>query len=752
MDHSQVGALISNIGVYVQLGGTALLLVLIYLLTRHVGARTYFIPWAWSWFALLIALAAVALRYAAAPVLGGSAGLLAYTLHSAYLLAKLIHLGLLAAGTWLFCRGTMPPGKPLWWLGAALVLGLAGSIGTIDLNRAVAILAPIAAFLYIQCAWLLQRLPRTRRTMGTRFTILAFIASAVTWIIYGVAFWNRQVVGPGSTFDVIFRWNSYIDTCTMVLLAYGQVVILLEDARRETEEARAERLRDVARSEARLKAVLETATDGIIATDSDGRIVLANAAAARLFGARRREMPGRPLLQFFPEAAQREIERRLLDVRRSTPGSHAVFEVTAQGNRGGELPLEVAASTLMGAESELDILVLRDLTERHRSESEREQLQARLAQSLRMEALGRLVSGVAHELNNPLAAILTYSEQLLTEQPGSELAGPMVTIREQARRARAIVRDLLSFVRRREERREPADVAVLVDRTVRALGADLARQSVSLDVDVETGLPPLVCDPSGIEQVLTNLLDNAARAAPGGRVELRVHRERNGLAIEVEDNGPGIPPHLLPRIFEPFFTTRGTGEGTGLGLSVSLGIVQQHGGELRAENRVGGTGACFSAWLPLGSATTLPSRRASGPSVSVPQVHRAGRVLIIDDDEAVRSSMRRYFERQGWSVEEASDGAVGLAKLLAARDEPILDLIICDLRMPGLSGLEVHKWVSASRPDLLGRLVFASGDTASPETAAFLNSSACPVLEKPFELSELAAIVARVCGEQAGAV
>jgi CheY-like chemotaxis protein len=363
-----------------------------------------------------------------------------------------------------------------------------------------------------------------------------------------------------------------------------------------------------------------------------------------------------------------------------------------------------------------------------------------------MEALGRLVSGVAHELNNPLAAILTFSEQLIAEQPEADTAGPLATIREQARRARAIVRDLLSFVRRREERREVADLAVLADRTVRALEADLTRQAVTLSVSVEPGLPALACDVAGIEQVLTNLLDNAARAARNGAVTLRVYRERDGVAIEVEDTGPGIPPQLLTRIFEPFFTTRGTGEGTGLGLSVSLGIVQQHGGDLKAENRVPGPGARFHAWLPLGATAPLPGRR---PAAGAPAPARGSgsRVLIIDDEDAIRSSMRRYFERQGWEVEEASDGTIGLTKLLASRGGDSYDLIICDLKMPGLSGHEVHGWVSSSRPDLLGRLVFVSGDTASPEAAAFLNSTSCPVLEKPFELSELAAVVARVRGE-----
>jgi PAS domain S-box-containing protein len=622
----------------------------------------------------------------------------------------------------------------------------------------MAVQEPIAIGVFGLCTYLAARLPASRRTMGTRLTVVASLLLSGLWLLYGLAFWDRILGYPlgWRWLQVMTGLNSYIDTAAMVLLAYGQVVILLEDTRHEAEEARAGRLRDTARSEARLKAVIETATDGIIAADWEGRVVLANAAAARLFGARRREMAGRPLGGFFPEAARPKLERYLLDIRRSSPGRQTLFEITGRSGQGTDLPLEVAASTLVGAESELDILVLRDLSERRRAESEREQLQARLAQSLRMEALGRLVSGVAHELNNPLASILTFSEQLLVEQPEGSMARPLVTIREQARRARAIVRDLLSFVRRREENREMTDVAVLVERTIRALEADLARQSVAISVSVEPDLPPLACDAAGVEQVLTNLIDNAARAAPGGKVQLRVHRERDGIAIEVEDSGPGIPPALLSRIFEPFFTTRSTGEGTGLGLSVSLGIVQQHGGELRAENRTPGPGARFWAWLPLGTATSSPTRRVNGAIPAPFAVTETGggaapRVLIIDDEDAVRSSMRRYFERQGWVVEEASDGSIGLAKLVTAHDDLTYQLIICDLRMPGLSGLEVHQWVSASRPDLLSRLVFVSGDTASPETAAFLASSSCPVLEKPFELSELAAVVARVRGAPAGA-
>jgi PAS domain S-box-containing protein len=751
---NSLGDQISFIGVWVQVGGTFLLLTLFYVLARHAGTRPYFIRWAWGWLALLVGLVAVTARYVLAPLLPGEPSPLTFALHSSYLFAKLIFFAFIASGTWLFCEGRLPPGKPAYWAAAAAVLSLIASVGTTNMTPVMLVQQPIAAGAYGLLAIMLFRLPAGRRTMGTKLTAGVMAVQSGLWILYGATYWisafglSDQM--PWS--ELLAEGNSYIDLALGAVMAYGMVVILLEDTRRETDEARAEQLSAVAESEARIKAVIETATDGIIVADGEGKVVLANAASARLFGRKRAEMLGQPLAAFFPEPTRDELGRRLLDMRRITPGRQAVFEVMGSNAQGGEVPLEVAASTLIRPGTELEILVLRDLTDRRRAESDREQLQSRLAQSVRMEALGRLVSGVAHELNNPLAAILTFSEQLLTEQPKGEFAGPLRTIREQARRARAIVRDLLTFVRRREERREPAEIGLLVERTVRALEADLARQAVSLSITIEPGLPLLMCDPTAIEQVLTNLLDNAARAATTGAVSLDIRRERDGLRITVEDTGSGIPPAHLSRIFEPFFTTRGTGEGTGLGLSVSLGIVQQHGGALRAENREPGPGARFIAWLPLGTPSAVPhgAPRVSGPvPVQGTPPSATGEVLIIDDEEAIRSSMRRYFERQGWSVEEAADGALGLAKLLATREQKTYDLIICDLKMPGLTGLEVHHWVSASRPDLLNRLVFASGDTASPETAAFLSSSGCPVLEKPFELRELAAVITRVRGAAA---
>ena len=374
-------------------------------------------------------------------------------------------------------------------------------------------------------------------------------------------------------------------------------------------------------------------------------------------------------------------------------------------------------------------------------------LSERLAHAQKMEAVGQLVSGVAHELNNPLAAILAFSDELLVEPRPPAEREALEVIRDQARRARTIVRDLLAFVGRREERLEPVQVAPMVERVVRGVTPELARHGAAIEVQVAPDLPVIAGDRAGLEQVLTNLLSNAAYAAGrNGKVTLAVRCTPEGhLQVRVTDSGEGVPADVRPRLFEPFFTTKPAGQGTGLGLSVSLGVVEQHRGKIDVENLPQG-GACFTVTLPVGrmppaAVPAVPSA-GYGKGASV----RPSTVLLIDDEAAVRMALRRWFERQGWSVDEAVDGQQALALLLSAPSEETYGLVVCDLRMPGLSGIELHARLLEQRPGVLEHFIFATGDTANSETAAFLARVERPVLEKPFELSQLAAVVEATAG------
>lgn len=379
----------------------------------------------------------------------------------------------------------------------------------------------------------------------------------------------------------------------------------------------------------------------------------------------------------------------------------------------------------------------------------------------RLAAVGQLISGVAHELNNPLTAILHFAEDLLADPRSAGDIEALGVIRDQARRSRAIVRDLLSFVRQRESNPVPVLLSGVVADTVRAMTPALAEAGVVVQLEARGSDPSVLADRSAVEQVIANLVSNAAHAAGrNGTVWIVTERTTAGCELTVDDNGAGIPPDVLPRIFDPFFTTKQTGVGTGLGLSVTLGIVEQLGGRIVVGNRPGGPGTRVTVSLPsvaapfvgMASLGDLPSASFPTPTpantgtperaLSLETAGRNGVALIIDDEPAIRGALRRFFVRRGWDVEEAPDGASGCA-LLDQHGERY-GVVISDLRMPNFSGIELHDHVQVTQPALLRRFVFGTGDVASEEAARFVQRTTCHVLQKPFELRMLDEILARI--------
>jgi PAS domain S-box-containing protein len=383
------------------------------------------------------------------------------------------------------------------------------------------------------------------------------------------------------------------------------------------------------------------------------------------------------------------------------------------------------------------------------------QAEEALRRSEKLAAVGQLISGVAHELNNPLSSILHFAEDLLSDPRTRDDAEALGVIRDQARRSRAIVRDLLSFVQQREANVQVVTLGATVAATARAMLPGAQRMRVALhvehldDVDVHV-------DRTGLEQIVTNLLSNAMHAAgAGGEVRVRTECAVEWCRLVVEDSGPGIAADVLPRIFDPFFTTKPTGEGTGLGLSVTLGIVQQFGGRVVTEPLPPGVrGTRFVVTIPLtrgGSPSRVaqvapaPAAPAAAPRpVAAPSgAGPAPRsVLVIDDEATIRGALRRFFVRRGWLVEEAEEGRAALA-MIAARAGGY-QLVVSDLRMPGLSGVQLHDHLAAHDPGLLRRVVFSTGDVASREAASFVQRTTCPVLQKPFELGTLDELIARL--------
>jgi CheY-like chemotaxis protein len=282
--------------------------------------------------------------------------------------------------------------------------------------------------------------------------------------------------------------------------------------------------------------------------------------------------------------------------------------------------------------------------------------------------------------------------------------------------------------------------AELVSRIVPIFERDAERHGLEFSATADPDLPPLEADAGSLEQVLTNLLQNAFQATPrGGQVTLNIRARGRLLEFVIEDNGPGIPPEFLPHIFDPFFTSKQPGEGTGLGLSVSQDIVRRHRGTLTAENLPPweGGGARFIVALPF------IDRRKADRDVTLEELAEPGpsgrKILLVEDDEAVRLAMRRYLEKAGWVVGEATEGQEGLAQALKGE----WDVIVCDVQMPGLSGIELHDRLEQERPGEGRRVVLISGDTTTPDIAEFSRRTGAAVLAKPFELAQFGEAVER---------
>ncbi|HTV58627.1 MAG TPA: ATP-binding protein [Verrucomicrobiae bacterium] len=378
------------------------------------------------------------------------------------------------------------------------------------------------------------------------------------------------------------------------------------------------------------------------------------------------------------------------------------------------------------------------------------QIQSKMIQTEKMAALGLLVSGIAHELNNPLTGIMGYAQLLLGQNLPPAQRAEAAKVWEEAERARHIVKNLLCFAR--ESKREYTRVQIneVVERTLALRSYELKVENIAVDRDLDPELPETMADPHQLQQVVLNLLVNAEQAllesCGQGRIILRTRRlGSQRVALEVADDGPGIATENLNRVFDPFFTTKAPGIGTGLGLSIVYGIVQQHGGEVAAENLTGG-GMRFTVELPLqrvaASAPAAEGDAASGPRRQI----SSGRILVVEDEPTVAQLIADVLREEGHAVEATLDSQEGLTLLSRRR----FDLVICDLRMPRLDGTAFYDALVHSGSPLQRSILFVTGDTLAARTQEFLDGRRLPYLAKPFLVEELKLAVNRILETNGG--
>ena len=468
--------------------------------------------------------------------------------------------------------------------------------------------------------------------------------------------------------------------------------------------------------------VVDAISPAICIVDRGGRIRRANRAFADLVSAPPASLIGRPWQAFAPPEWAADLQRAL-----DQQGAGREVEL-----RTGDRTYAVTAVPITSTDRSTLVLLFDDQTERRR-------LQDQLIQSEKLSAIGQLIAGIAHDLNNPLASVVGFAD-FLTEVPQVPLAlkEPLSVIREEAERASNIVKNLLSFARKQEHQRRPTALRPLLDATFVLLRNQLMTQRVEARIEVDPDLPMPDIDPNQIQQVFVNLINNAAQAiASSGRSGTIVVRARpwlDGIAVEVMDDGPGMSESLAGQVFEPFFTTKPEGEGTGLGLSISQGIVREHGGRILLTTEEG-RGSTFTVQLPLATEPAAPP-----PDSGDRTPPRRLRVLVVDDEPHILHYMRATLEAWGHIPVIARDGVEGLALM----DDEGFDLVISDLRMPRLGGREFYEEISRSNPAMADRIIFSTGDTVRGDTLAFLETLDRPYLHKPFSLAELRTLLADV--------
>jgi two-component system cell cycle sensor histidine kinase/response regulator CckA len=489
-------------------------------------------------------------------------------------------------------------------------------------------------------------------------------------------------------------------------------------------------------SEEKYRTILKEIADSYFEVDLAGNLTFVNDATCRNLGYSRKELLGMNYRDFTAGEDIEHVYQTFNEVYRTgKPNKGFLWKVIRKDGSTGFA--DASISLLRSQEGEIIGFrgVGRDITERKMAEEERIQLELKAQITSRLASVGEMAAGVAHEINNPLTAVTGYAQLLVgREDIPSDIRSDLEAINDGARRVAGIVRTLLAFSRQTKPQRKLVDINELIESTLILRAYHLRVNNIEVVTRLAPDVLETVVDPGQIQQVLLNLIVNAEtemKLAHGkGKLTITTKKSDNTIKICCQDNGPGIKPEVMDKIFDPFFTTREVGQGTGLGLSLCYGIVTEHKGKIYAESQPG-KGATFIIELPI--VTEVAPPKPAEPVVKKTQKAGKARILVVDDEQVVRDVVNRVLTGEGYKVETVDNAADALKKIESKK----YNLILVDIKMPGMNGVELYKRIQKIAKPLVRRVVFITGDIMGADTEKFLSETKVAHIEKPFDAEQL---------------
>ncbi len=533
--------------------------------------------------------------------------------------------------------------------------------------------------------------------------------------------------------DELARLGGAFDTMAATV-ADTQTLLRADIEKRERTEA-ALRV-----SEESYRAIFEASEDAIFVHEiPSGRFVDVNPRGSSAYGYTREELLAIDVGTLSSGEPLHTQEEAMKNIARAIAGEHLRFEWHCRNKDGSLRWEEVLLKRVVIGGHDRVLAMTRDITDRKEAAEALARQREALYQREKLAALGSLLAGVAHELNNPLAVVVARAV-LLEEADHPPTRAAAAKIRAAAERCARIVRTFLAMARQRPPERGPIVVNDLTTAALDVLGYGLRTSGIEVALALEPDLPSISADADQIHQVFMNLLVNAQQAlqdwSPPRRIQIasRLDPGGNAIRVVVADNGPGIPEALRARVFEPYFTTKPLGVGIGVGLSVSLGIIEAHGGTLTLEHPLEG-GTAFTIVLPV-----EPAAEPVAVTPPLPVVAAAGRVLVVDDEAEMRDMLREILEGDGHRIATAGSGREALERM----SSETYDVILTDLRMPDLDGQALFREIAERWPEHAAGVVFITGDTLAPALRELAGENGLPVIEKPFLPSEVRRVIAEV--------